>query len=171
MQQVTLLTPYTSGDSPPTPTLLKQKVEDNTGCDDTEDHESEYIASTSGSTPILLDQAALNDLVRDLGLPKDESELPRSRLQEKNLLAPGTTFSWYRNREKSLVRYYSEGDNYVLCNDVNGFIRNLEVFYNTDQWRLFIDSSKRSLKAVLLHNSNKYASIPVAHSSRNRDQH
>jgi hypothetical protein len=29
---------------------------------------------------------------------------------------------------------------------------------------LFIDSSKRSLKGVLLHNGNKYASVPVAHS-------
>ena len=31
-------------------------------------------------------------------------------------------------------------------------------------WRLFIDSSKRIIKAVLLHNGNKYASIPVGHS-------
>jgi len=33
-----------------------------------------------------------------------------------------------------------------------------------DDWRLFIDSSMRSLKAVLLHNTNKYAPIPIAHS-------
>jgi hypothetical protein len=31
-------------------------------------------------------------------------------------------------------------------------------------WRLFTDSSKRSLKAVLLHNGSKYASVPVCHS-------
>jgi hypothetical protein len=30
--------------------------------------------------------------------------------------------------------------------------------------RLFIDSSKRSLKAVLLHNGNNFSSIPVAQS-------
>src|SRR5215469_13374988 len=29
--------------------------------------------------------------------------------------------------------------------------------------RLFIDSSKRSLKCVLLHNGNKYGSVPVGH--------
>ena len=34
----------------------------------------------------------------------------------------------------------------------------------TQEWRLFIDSSHRSLKAVLLHKGNKYPSIPVAHS-------
>jgi hypothetical protein len=28
---------------------------------------------------------------------------------------------------------------------------------------LFIDSSKVSLKAVLLHNGNKYPSVPLAH--------
>ncbi|GBP73879.1 hypothetical protein EVAR_82708_1 [Eumeta japonica] len=31
------------------------------------------------------------------------------------------------------------------------------------QWRIFIDSTKRSLKAVLLHNGGFYASIPVGH--------
>ena len=35
--------------------------------------------------------------------------------------------------------------------------------YNADQWRLFIDSSKMSLKVVLLHNGNKFPSVPVAH--------
>ncbi|GFX07840.1 uncharacterized protein TNCV_4161091 [Trichonephila clavipes] len=31
-------------------------------------------------------------------------------------------------------------------------------------WRLFRDSSKRSLKCVLLNNGNKYGSIHIAHS-------
>jgi hypothetical protein len=33
----------------------------------------------------------------------------------------------------------------------------------TPEWRLFIDSSKVSLQAVLLHNGNKYPSVPLAH--------
>jgi len=37
--------------------------------------------------------------------------------------------------------------------------------YRSAEWRLFIDSSKRNLKAVLLHNTNKYALIPNAHST------
>ena len=44
-----------------------------------------------------------------------------------------------------------------LLNDVG--VQN----YRADEWRLFIDSSKRSLKCVLLHNGNKYNSIPIAH--------
>jgi len=34
--------------------------------------------------------------------------------------------------------------------------------YNPDQWRLFIDSSKVSLKVVLLHNGNRFPSVNVA---------
>ena len=35
------------------------------------------------------------------------------------------------------------------------------VHYEANSWRLFIDSSKRSSKRVLLHNANEYAPIPV----------
>jgi hypothetical protein len=38
------------------------------------------------------------------------------------------------------------------------------VQYKVNEQRLFIDSSKRSLKAVLLHNSNNNASLPIGHS-------
>jgi hypothetical protein len=37
--------------------------------------------------------------------------------------------------------------------------------YNPDQWRLFIESSKMSLKVVLLHNGDKFPSILLAHSA------
>ena len=36
--------------------------------------------------------------------------------------------------------------------------------YEATEWRLFLDSSVRSMKAVLLHIGNKVASVPVAHS-------
>ncbi|XP_042228805.1 uncharacterized protein LOC121870899 [Homarus americanus] len=38
------------------------------------------------------------------------------------------------------------------------------ISYNISEWRLFIDSSKRSLKAKLLFNRNQVASVPVGHS-------
>lgn len=36
--------------------------------------------------------------------------------------------------------------------------------YDPAEWKLFLDSSKASLKAVLLHNGNQHGSIPVGHS-------
>ena len=43
--------------------------------------------------------------------------------------------------------------------------------YNPNDWRLFLDSSKGSLKYVLLHNGNVYAAVPVGHSVCLRKEH
>jgi hypothetical protein len=107
----------------------------------------------------------LNDLIRELQLTKENSELLGSRLREKNILASGVKFSWYRNREKEFRQYYVQEDQLVFCTDVRNLLHQLgEKEYDPSTWRIFIDSSKRSLKAVLLHNSNVLASIPLAHS-------
>lgn len=110
-------------------------------------------------------QAELNDLVRDLGLSKDAAQILGSRLKDKNVLAPGTTFSWYRHREKEFAEYFSQEGSLVFCNNIPEVVMKLGADnYDSTSWRLFIDSSKRSLKGVLLHNGNTYASVPVAHS-------
>lgn len=43
--------------------------------------------------------------------------------------------------------------------------------YDAKEWRLFIDSSKEILKAVLLHNGNKKPSIPVAHAVNTKESY
>ncbi|GFS96137.1 hypothetical protein TNCV_2710051 [Trichonephila clavipes] len=55
--------------------------------------------------PELFFQSDLNDLVRDLGLPKDTSEVLGSRLKERQLLNSGVSFSWNRFREKEFVPF------------------------------------------------------------------
>lgn len=79
-------------------------------------------------------------------------------------MAKGTSFYWYRNREKEFVKYFEEDKNLVYCSDVPGLMSKFNITYDKDEWRLFIDSSKRSLKAVLLHHGSQYASVPVGHS-------
>jgi len=49
---------------------------------------------------------------------------------------------------------------------VEGFFKAFNMSHCSDEWRLFIDSSKVSLKAILLHNGNVLPSIPVAHAFR-----
>ncbi|GBP36844.1 hypothetical protein EVAR_96090_1 [Eumeta japonica] len=44
-----------------------------------------------------------------------------------------------------------------------GLFEAMNQNYDKTEWRLFIDSSKYSLKAVLLHNGNKKPSIPIGH--------
>jgi hypothetical protein len=43
--------------------------------------------------------------------------------------------------------------------------------YDPKDWRLFIDSSKRSLKCVLLHNGNVFASVPLAHPTKMKEEY
>ncbi|KAK3890481.1 hypothetical protein Pcinc_005561 [Petrolisthes cinctipes] len=46
-------------------------------------------------------QVELNDLTRDLNLSKESAQLLGSRIREKCLLAPETTFYWYRDPAES----------------------------------------------------------------------
>jgi hypothetical protein len=97
-------------------------------------------------------------------LLKEKAELLGSRLKEKNLLAAGTFMYWYRSREREFTSYFSQDGDLVFCCNIPGLMQKFSVEYKVNEWRLFIDSSKRSLKAVLLHNGNNYASLPIGHS-------
>lgn len=137
--------------------------------EETEDNEEEYEPGNSAPQPFT--QSELSDLIRDLHLTKEASELLGSRLKDKNLLAAGVSFSWYRYREKHFIPYFSEEGDLVFCNDVCGLFKTFNIPYESTDWRLFIDSSKRSLKVVLLHNGNRYASIPIGHSVHLKEQY
>ena len=114
--------------------------------------------------PILITQAFLNDLVRDLNFLKESAELLGSRLQHNNLLASTTTYSWYMRRKKDLVQYFSMEETFVYCQNVAGLLQAMSCTYDPTEWRLFLTDAKASLKCVLLNNGNKYASIPIGHS-------
>ena len=53
-----------------------------------------------------LTQAELVDLTQDLNPSKESVQLLGSRLKEKNLLAPGITFYWYRDHARELRKFY-----------------------------------------------------------------
>jgi len=126
--------------------------------------QDEYVPEKVLDTPSLFTQGELNDLVRDLSLSKIDSELLGSRLKAKNLLSSEVVFSWYRNREDEFLQYFTSDQNLVYCCNIPGLVEHLGTSYNASEWRLFIDSSQRSLKAVLLHIGNEFGSVPIAHS-------
>ena len=112
--------------------------------------------------PQLFSQGELNDLTRDLNFSKESSKLLASRLKEKNLLLPGTLITFYRKRHIDFLPYFPQENCIVYCNDVAGLLRQLGVQqYDPLDWRLFTDSSKRSLKCILLYNGNLYESVPL----------
>lgn len=62
-----------------------------------------------------------------------------------------------------MAAFYAMQNNVCFCTDIAGLMNELGYEHAANEWRLFIDSSKASLKAVLLHHGNEKPSIPVAH--------
>lgn len=60
----------------------------------------------------------------------------------------------------------------MYCLDVQGLMNHLKPnVCKPNKWRIFMDSLKRSLKAVLLHNGNEYACVPITHSTKLKESY
>jgi len=84
-------------------------------------------------------------------------------MKQWKYLDEGVKITLYRYRQKkNLEEFFTMEGTLVACKDVDGLFKALTMSHCSDEWRLFIYSSKVSLKAVLLHNGNVLPSIPVA---------
>jgi len=72
---------------------------------------------------------------------------------------------FFRGRHEEFKDFLSQEDGVVFGNDICSVIEVLGHEINLDQWRLFIDSSKVSWKVVILHNGNRFHSVPLAHAA------
>ena len=143
------------------PELVDEQVSSTSEGSSLEDDCCNPLADKS---PILITQAFLNDLVRDLNLPKESAELLGSKLQHNNLLTLKHNMFLVQAKKKDLVQYFSMEKTFVYCQNIAGLLQAMGCMYDPTEWRLCIDSSKASLKCVLLHNGNRYTSIPIGHS-------
>jgi len=110
-------------------------------------------------------QNDLEDLCKDLDLPKYKSEILISRLKDWNLVDTSARITVQRKRHEGYSSFFTEDENLCYCHDVKGLFEAVGIQCLPEDWRLFIDSSSESLKAVLLHNGNVYPSVPVAYST------
>ena len=84
----------------------------------------------------------------------------------KKLLSDSARINFFCNRHQEYLRFFSTVKDLVYCADIAQLLLKLEVSkYGAKDWKLFIDSSKQSMKCVLLHNGNQFASVPIAHST------
>ena len=84
------------------------------------------------------------------------SELLASRLREYNMLKNCVKITNYRVRHECFADIYHMSEFLCFCIVVYSLFKRLMILYEPDQWGVFIDSSSRSLKAVLLHNGTSF---------------
>ena len=76
--------------------------------------------------PHVISQEELNDLIRDLDLPKSKALLLASRLQQWNLLNQNVNISMYRKREVRLVPNFTKDGDLVYCSDIPSLMGQLK---------------------------------------------
>lgn len=149
--------PVLHGDDFPVPIspnrLSALGIDEDTELEFSEDYmdtnDPDYV---SEDQPHLIDQSELNDLVRDLDLTKEEAELLASRMLQWKLLAKGTKVTVFRKRHERFAKFFEKKDSIVYCNDINGLMEGLGFPHIVEEWRLFIDGSSDSLKAMEMKN-------------------
>ena len=144
-------------------------------CEDDDESSSTSSSVSSGEKPNVENfklerlphypnQQELNDLTRDLGLTKSNAELLTSHLMQWNPLDASCQISVHRKHDLTFSKHFAHKNNPCYRIDVQGLFRAIGIPCVSNEWRLFIDSSSRLLKAILLQNGSKLPSIPIAHS-------
>ena len=82
------------------------------------------------------------------------------------MIGKNVKVSYYGKRNRDLSSAFKVEGPLCYGHDIEELFQTLDIVYIVNEWRLFIDSSKRSLKAVLLHIENNKPSIPIAHSAQ-----
>ena len=108
-------------------------------------------------------------MVRYLKLSKEDAQKLGRHLKSNNLLHPDTTFAWYRSRASSYVDFYKTRDQICFYVDIKGLLLKLSYSDNPNNWYLFMDSSQRSFKAILIE-KNTLKIMPVAYSRQNKKE-
>ena len=110
-------------------------------------------------------------MVRDLDLSKQAAEILASRLNEKHLLHSSAKVLYFRKRDEHFITFFKEEKQLIYCDNVPGLFGQLGISsYNPEEWRFLMDSSKRSLKCVLLHNGNSYGAVLIGRSTVLKEQ-
>lgn len=149
---------------PPSPDVLSRLTAETLFTNPTNVQDFDWTPDVEDDTPKPLTQNEMDYIVAKLGLSQRNSEMLTSFLKCRKLTQPNVTSTSYRKRQAAFQTFYTVDDSNTLtyCNDIHGLVNKLELNYIADDWRLFIDGSVSSLKAVLLHKSNKKPSIPLA---------
>jgi len=79
-------------------------------------------------------QEELNDLIRDLDLPKSKAQLLGSRLQQWNILYENVRISVHRKKQEDLVQLFKMERGLVVCTGIDGLMQTLTVLWTGDSF-------------------------------------
>lgn len=108
--------------------------------------------------PILFRQADVDNLAKELRLDDKKKELLGLRLADHNVVDSEfrVTAGRKRRHTQEIDEMYrtDNATKMTYCWNIRLLFLRMRQPHNPNEWRLFIDGGKKSLKAVLLHNTN-----------------
>lgn len=121
----------------------------------------------------LVSQTEMDYVVARMILSQNNAEFLTGFLKHKKLTQQEVNSTAYCHRQAEYQRFFSvnEANTLTYCNNIKGLINKMGMEYIARDRRLFIDGSVTSLKAVLLHISNKKPSIVVAFSTNLKESY
>jgi hypothetical protein len=126
---------------------------------------SSYLPLQGDQEPHLTDPAQQSKLSSSsLESFKKQANLQESRLLQATLLDKETGITVLRKRHEQRTEYCRMQDSLCICSEVHCLMEKLEFPNDPEEWGIFIDESKLSLKAVLLQNAKVKPSKSVVHS-------
>ncbi|UYV65021.1 hypothetical protein LAZ67_3002849 [Cordylochernes scorpioides] len=163
--------------SPQNPIKKKSLTPKTTGITSESRHTVEYPDSPSAMRPVPhsdilpLPQPPENVIFSDDDSDRreqqsDDTNFEAGSSSEPHLLTQGDLNDL---RQDEFQYLFSQENDLVYCNVVVSLMEALCHDHDTEEWRLFVDSSKISLKAVLLHNGNKFPLVLIADASNMKE--
>ena len=89
-------------------------------------------------------EGELNDLIKDLELPKNKAELLASMLQQWNLLNHSVKVTTFRTRNQEFEQFFKTVGYFTYCKDIDGLMDAMHMRHSPEQWQIFTDTSKTS---------------------------
>jgi len=105
---------------------MEEQETEKTGSHEEEPTDPDFQGPATES-PHKLTKNELNDLVRDLELPKVKAELLASRIKQWKYLDEGVKITLYRYRQKSMEEFFTMKGTLVACKDVDGLFKALTL--------------------------------------------
>ena len=93
-----------------------------------EDTDADFCEASASEEPHFPNQQEMDDLIRDMGLTKENAQLLTSRLKECNLLDFTCKVSKYRKHHLSFARFFTVSQPHSLCycSDIFGVFNEFE---------------------------------------------